>query len=184
MRLPRAKQYSLWVRPLLWLQRRNYGTELAPALLWGRKPILFYLVAGFFGSLDRRRSPLQAPLRALVCVRTSQLNQCAFCLDVNSMKLAERTGNLDKAMALHEWSTSTLFDEQERAVLAYTDAMTLSEQQVTDQQVETLKNWFDADAMVELTALIAFQNLSAKFNAALDVPAQGFCVRPTNKDSQ
>ena len=39
------------------------------------------------------------------------------------------------------------------------------------------KHWND-DAMVELTELIAFQNLSSKFNAALDVPAQGFCRVP------
>lgn len=38
-----------------------------------------------------------------------------------------------------------------------------------------LKSHFDDDAIIELTALIAFQNLSSKFNAALDVAAQGFC---------
>jgi hypothetical protein len=41
-----------------------------------------------------------------------------------------------------------------------------------------VKAQFDDDALVELTALIAFQNLSSKFNAALDVPAQGFCRLP------
>jgi len=45
---------------------------------------------------------------------------------------------------------------------------------------------FDEDAIVELTGLIAFQNLSSKFNSALDVPPQGFCKMPTaraNSDS-
>ena len=37
---------------------------------------------------------------------------------------------------------------------------------------------FDEDAVVELTGLISFQNLSSKFNNALDVPAQGFCNLP------
>jgi alkylhydroperoxidase family enzyme len=41
-----------------------------------------------------------------------------------------------------------------------------------------LKQRWDDDTIVELTGLIAFQNLSAKFNAALDVPAQGFCRLP------
>jgi alkylhydroperoxidase family enzyme len=41
-----------------------------------------------------------------------------------------------------------------------------------------LKVVFDDDTIVELTGLIAFQNLSSKFNSALDVPAQGFCSRP------
>jgi alkylhydroperoxidase family enzyme len=41
--------------------------------------------------------------------------------------------------------------------------------------VDRLRNYFDDDGIVELTGLIAFQNLSSKFNSALDVPAQGFC---------
>jgi alkylhydroperoxidase family enzyme len=50
--------------------------------------------------------------------------------------------------------------------------------------VEALKAWFDQDGIVELTGLIAFQNLSSKFNAALDVPAQGFCQRPKPIDNR
>jgi hypothetical protein len=49
---------------------------------------------------------------------------------------------------------------------------------VTDDLFARLKRQFDDDAIVELTALIAFQNLSSKFNAALDVPPQGFCRLP------
>jgi alkylhydroperoxidase family enzyme len=41
-----------------------------------------------------------------------------------------------------------------------------------------LRRHFDDDAIVELTGLIAFQNLSSKFNSALDVPSQGFCQLP------
>ncbi len=44
--------------------------------------------------------------------------------------------------------------------------------------VAALKEHFDDDAIVELTALIAYQNMSSKFNAALGVPAQGFCTLP------
>jgi alkylhydroperoxidase family enzyme len=44
--------------------------------------------------------------------------------------------------------------------------------------MERLKKHFDDDAIIELTALIAFQNLSSKFNGALGVPAQGFCQIP------
>lgn len=44
--------------------------------------------------------------------------------------------------------------------------------------MERLKRHFHDDAIIELTALIAFQNLSSKFNSALGVPAQGFCQIP------
>jgi alkylhydroperoxidase family enzyme len=63
-------------------------------------------------------------------------------------------------------------------VLEYAEAMTDSRVQVTDELAQRLKRHFDADAVVELTGLVAFQNLSSKFNSALDVPAQGFCELP------
>lgn len=178
MKIHSKHEYSWLVRPLLWLQKRHYGEVLNPAKLWGRKPALFWLVAGFFGYLDRKTSPIPDVLRSLVCVRTSQLNHCAFCVDANGMKLAKRCDSVEKIKALANWQSSSLFNERERAVLFYTEAMTITGQQVTQEMLITLQQWFDEDAIIELTALIAFQNLSAKFNTALDVPEQGFCSLP------
>ena len=178
MRIAPKSKYSFLIWPLLWLQRRHYGEVLNPAKLWGRKPVLFWLVAGFFGYLDRRSSPLSPILRSLVCVRTSQLNDCAFCVDANGMKLAERCNSEDKIKALANWQHSDLFDPQEQAVLEYVEAITITGQQVSEELLNSLHHWFDEDTIVELTALIAFQNLSAKFNTALDVPEQGFCSLP------
>ena len=56
--------------------------------------------------------------------------------------------------------------------------MTRSDLKVEDEQVEHLRSYFDDDRIVELTGLIAFQNMSSKFNSALGVPAQGFCKMP------
>jgi len=57
--------------------------------------------------------------------------------------------------------------------------MTRSDASVDDALIGRLKSHFDDDAIIELTALIAFQNLSSKFNAALGVPPQGFCPPAT-----
>ena len=135
-------------------------------------------VAVLYGVLDRKRSPLDPALRALVTVRVSQINWCRFCVDINSALLAKRTGSTAKVEALERWRDSELFDEREQAVLAYAEAMTDSRQQVEDAMVARLRTFFDEDAIVELTGLIAFQNLSSKFNAALDVEPQGFCKMP------
>jgi len=81
---------------------------------------------------------------------------------------------MQKVNALQNWRQSDLFSEQERAVLDYTEAMTLSDSRVSDEMVAVLRNWFDDDGIVELTGLIGFQNLSSKFNSALGLPAQGF----------
>jgi alkylhydroperoxidase family enzyme len=56
--------------------------------------------------------------------------------------------------------------------------MTFSDRRVDDALMARLRAHLDEDAVVELTGLVAFQNLSSKFNAALAVPAQGFCRLP------
>lgn len=173
-----------YLKPFFWNQKRKYGERLKPALVWARVPKLFAAVACLYGVLDRRSSPLSPTLRALVTVRVSQLNWCRFCVDINSAVLARRSGSMAKVEALQEWRGSDIYDERERAVLDYVESVTLSERQVEDSQVQTLRRWFDDDGIVELTALIAFQNLSSKFNAALDVPAQGFCRLPVDSQTR
>jgi alkylhydroperoxidase family enzyme len=56
--------------------------------------------------------------------------------------------------------------------------MTDSNRHADAARIEHLRRHFTDEAIVELTALIAFQNMSSKFNAALGVPSQGFCAAP------
>jgi AhpD family alkylhydroperoxidase len=165
--------YPWLARLLFWKQRRTYGEVLAPGLLWGRSPWLFATVALMLGALERKRSPLPPELRALVMVRVSQINHCAFCVDINSATLLKHGASMDKVGALRNWQSSNLFRPQERLALEYAEAITLN--RVDDDLRSRVRECWNDDAVVELTGLIAFQNLSSKFNAALDVPAQGFC---------
>jgi len=151
---------------------------LQAALLWARAPKLFAGVAVLYGMIDRASSPIDPALRSLVTVRVSQINACAFCIDINSATLLKRGVSTEKVQALERWRSSALFDERDRAILDYAEAMTHSELRVEDEMVERLRAYFDDDGIVELTGLIAFQNLSSKFNSALGVPAQGFCKLP------
>ncbi len=111
-------------------------------------------------------------------MRVSQINWCAFCIDINSATCLKRGVAEAQLLALAEFETSNLFGEWDKAALAYGEAMTRSELGVTDEVMLRLKRHFTDDGIVELTALIAFQNMSSKFNAALGVPAQGFCRLP------
>ena len=87
----------------------------------------------------------------------------------------------NKVEALRRWCDSNLFNDREMAALEYAEAMTISEQRVSDELFKQLKVHFDEDALIELTGLIAFQNMSSKFNSALDIPAQGFCQVPVSE---
>lgn len=164
-----------YLRPFFWNQRRKYGKPLTAALLWARAPQLFVPLALLYGAIDRRRSPIDPALRSLVTVRVSQLNACVFCVDLNAETLMRRGVAEEKVEALAGWRQSGFFDARERAVLDYAEAMTLSDRRVDDDVMGEVKRHFDDDAVIELTGLIAFQNLSSKFNSALGVPAQGFC---------
>ena len=172
-------QYPLFIRLFFWKQKRTYGRILDPGLLWGRSPWVFAAVALLYGALDRRWSPLAPALRSLVTVRVSQINHCAFCVDINSATLAKRGVAMDKIEALGAWRDSSLFCPEERLALEYAEAMTITAPGVTDDLRQRLKRHWNDDTIVELTGLIAFQNLSSKFNAALDVPSQGFCSLPS-----
>ena len=170
--------YPWWIRPFFGNQKRKYGAVLDAALLWGRSPRLFAGVAVLYGMIDRRSSPIDPVLRSLVTVLVSQINNCAFCVDLNSFTLLRRGEPEQKLTALMQWQDSDIFSRPERAALDYADAMTRSDRGVDDDMFSRLKEVFEDDAIIELTALIAFQNMSSKFNSALAVPAQGFCHLP------
>ena len=167
-------QYRWYLRPFFWNQRRRYGQVLKSALLWGRSPRVFLGVALLYGALERKRSPLEPVLRSLLTLRVAQLNACRFCVDINSALLDARAGSSSRSEALGQWHDSSVFSEREQAALGYAEVMTRGEFPVSEELMRRLRDCFDDDAIVELTALIAFENLSSRFNSALQVPSQGF----------
>ena len=77
-----------------------------------------------------------------------------------------------KILALSSYQTSPLFDEREKLVLEYADAMTITGQDVSDALFARLEEEFNEDEILELTMMIAFENSSSKFNRALRIPSQ------------
>lgn len=175
------KKLPASLRPIISMQEKHFGAVLNPTRWWGRFPYLFWLVALFVGFLERRRSGIDPVVRSLVMTRVSQQCCCEFCIDANSLRLAERSGSMDKVLAVANWREETMFSAKEQAALAYADGMTATPPQISDALKAELKTHYDEKTITELTALIAFQNLSARFNAALDIPAQGLCVSEPEK---
>jgi AhpD family alkylhydroperoxidase len=173
---PTLRPLRWFLRPFFRRQRRRFGSELLPARVWATVPPLYFALAGFHAALERRGSPLPPALRSLVQVRVSQINHCPFCVDLNAALAAERGLAVDKALAVAAWRDHPGFDARERAALAYAEAMTQPGAGVDDELAGHVRTYFGEAALVELTALVAFQNLSSKFNAALDIPAQGLCA--------
>ena len=180
----KLEDYPFWLR---WIYRREvkkYGQMLTPAMVWGRMPRLFALIALALSFFQRKTSPIDPVVRSLVMLRIAQLNWCDFCVDLNATFLIKATGSAEKHDALENWRESTVFSGKEKISLEYAEMVTLSDRKVDDKLMDELKKHFDDDAVVELTALISFQNLSSKFNSALDLPSQGLCKIPKQKPAE
>lgn len=176
---PPDYRFPWYVRLFLANQRRRYGRELEPARLWARSPKVFAGLSLLYGALDRKSSPIEPALRTLITVLVSQINWCAFCVDINSATGLKRGLTEAHLAALHDFEASPLFDARTKAALAYAAAITYTDRHVDAGLMARLKSHFNDEAIVELTALVAFQNLSSKFNSALNVAAQGFCNAST-----
>jgi alkylhydroperoxidase family enzyme len=92
--------------------------------------------------------------------------------------VTEIDGGEQKVAELGQWRDSTAYSEAERVALEYAERMTHTGQKVDDALFARLKAHFSEAQIVELTAAIAFENFRSKFNPALGVEAQGFCLLP------
>ena len=78
----------------------------------------------------------------------------------------------EKIDALPEYATSEAYTEEERVALELADCMTITDREVSDDLFQRLRQFYSDDALVELTATIAWENASSKFNRALRVESQ------------
>jgi alkylhydroperoxidase family enzyme len=140
-------------------------------------------VRSYRAALWRFRSQIVAYFTSAVVPRDRARlpNQSLCILYRHQFGNADQTRRFDGEVgAISNWRDNALFEPQECLALEYAEAMTLPGQGVDEKLRARLKQQWDDETIIELTGLIAFQNLSSKFNAALDVPTQGFCVLPNH----
>ena len=82
----------------------------------------------------------------------------------------------EKIRAVESAATSELYDETERAALAYAEVMTITGRKVDEALFARVRARLDEAQIVELTAAVALENFRSKFNTALGIEAQGLCV--------
>ena len=99
---------------------------------------------------------------------------CSWCLDINYFQAQNQNLDLVKASQVPRWRESDVFTPLERDVLEYAEAMTNTPPTVTDELSARLLEQLGPAAVVELTACIAFANLSTRSNTALGITSQGF----------
>jgi AhpD family alkylhydroperoxidase len=162
---------------------RAYGRILEPVgvLAHHRAMLLGFSAIGL--SLERFSHSVDKRLKDLAMLRTSQLVGCEWCLDFGS-KLAQDSGVPEQDLReLSRWRESERFDERDRIVLEYAEAMTRTPLEVPDELFERLRLHFDERQLVELTMAIGLENLYSRTNWALGIEGEGlsegmYCAVP------
>ena len=119
-----------------------------------------------------RQSGLEHSLLELVKMRASQINGCAFCLDMHS-KDARAAGETEQRLyALNAWEEAPFYTDRERAALEWTESVTLVAQtHVPDEVYERVRKHFSETELVNLTMAIVAINGWNRLNVAFRTPA-------------
>jgi AhpD family alkylhydroperoxidase len=121
------------------------------------------------------RNTLDQSIKELVAMRASQINGCAFCLDMHWKDARLRGESEARLYGLDAWRESPLYDERERAALDLCDAMTLiAERHVPDEIWEAAAKQFDESELGQLVLAIATINLWNRMNIAVRTPAGSY----------
>ncbi|PRG06963.1 alkylhydroperoxidase [Burkholderia ambifaria] len=106
------------------------------------------------------QSGLSPVLVHLVYLRVSQINNCAYCLDMHTRDLAKKGVKVEKLALVQAWrEAGNLFDERERAALAWAESVTLvAATGVPDDAYEAARAVFDEREIVDLTIAVSLMN--------------------------
>lgn len=110
-------------------------------------------------AISKHLKAIDKRLQRLVEIRVSQINGCAYCVDLHSNQ-ARAEGEIQQRLdCLPVWEESPFFNERERAALAWSEAIThVSESHVPDHLFESLKSHFSEQEIVDLTLMITLMN--------------------------
>jgi len=168
------KRAGLLTRAMYRIAKRRYGQVPEPFAVAAHHRKLMIAGAVHETMIDRASKTLPVSVRELAVFWTARAIGCSWCVDFGSM--LQRLGGLDikRLVDIENYATSPLFNDDERAAIAYADAMTTDPHTVTDEQVADLRARFGDAGVFELTYQIGVENMRARMNSALGITEQGF----------
>lgn len=180
-----------WTRALMWVGRRETkkltGREtttemIEPAQAFSHTPGLL-LGYGMFEWAVAKAHRMDERLKVLAELKAAALTHCEWCMDVGS-PIAYRAGVTEAQIrALPHYRDSEEFSALEKLVIDYAVGISSTPVSVSDELFTALRGHFDDAQLVELTNVIAVENMRGRFNLALGIGATGFsegmvCVVP------
>ncbi|NLE78161.1 MAG: carboxymuconolactone decarboxylase family protein [Rhodococcus sp.] len=156
---------------------RQFGEVPEPFAITAHHPKLLAASGVAELAAEKACTVLPANVREIAVYRVAWTIGCSWCVDFGTM--LQRLDGLDVARLkeIGNYAESTLYTDDEKAAIAYADAMTgdvHGDNGVTDEQVADLARRFGNDGVVELTYQIGLENMRARMNSALGITDQGF----------
>jgi len=185
-RIPKAEIRGFYGKAMAAYARRTYGQVPDNAqVMWHHRPALKAWLS--FESKVAKLDKLDADLKSYALLATAGTIGCSWCLDFGYF-LARNDGlDLAKVREVPRWRDSDVFTPLERDVMAYAEAMSTTPLTVSDEMVAALLARLGTAAVVELTQMVALENMRSRFNSAAGLQSQGFsdvCELPLAVASQ
>jgi AhpD family alkylhydroperoxidase len=171
--LPPKKTGAL-VRAMYRYTKRRFGEVPEPFTVIAHHPRLLVASAVHEGLLQSGSRKLPAGVRDLAVFWTARTIGCSWCVDFGAMLTRLEGLDVERLKHIDDYATSPRFNDDERAAIAYADAVTTDPHSVTDEQVADLRERFGDDGVVELTYQIGVENMRARMYSALGITEQGF----------
>lgn len=185
-RIPKAAISGLHGKALSAWARRTYGQVPDNAYVyWHHRPVL-KAVLGFerkVATWDR----LDPTLKSYAQLASAGVIGCSWCLDFGYFLAHNDKLDLSRVREVPRWRESDVFTPLERDVLEYAEAMSTTPLGVTDEMVDRLVEQLGVEAVVELTQMVALENMRSRFNSAAGLQSQGYsdvCDLPLAVPSQ
>ena len=157
------------------------GSGIEPMEIWAHQPKMM-IGMGKFNQAVRKGTSVDERLKNLLELKGSQMIGCEYCVDLGSQICRNSGFSDDELLALPRYRHSDLFTEREKLALDYAVAVMRTPVEVTDELFSQMREHFNDEQLVEITALLTLVNLD-RFNAAFGIGAAGFsegmvCVPP------
>ena len=123
------------------------------------------------------KSTIEKNLLNLIYYRVSQINGCAFCLDMHAKDLIAEGESTQRLLVLDAWRETPLYTDRERAALAWAEAVTkLTNNDVSDEVYETARQQFSEQELIDLTMAVITINSYNRINVAFRVQGGSYKV--------
>jgi AhpD family alkylhydroperoxidase len=168
------KRANPLVRVMYRYAKRRFGEVPEPFTVVAHHPRLLVANAVHEALLQKASRKLPASVRDLTVFWTARTVGCSWCVDFGSMLQRLEGMDIQRLKDVDNYATSPAFSNDERAAIAYADAMTTDPHTVNDGQVADLRARFGDAGVIELTYQIGVENMRARMYSALGITEQGF----------